>query len=212
MKITTFTFNPFAENTYVLEDENGECCIVDPGMVDEIEDSELFQYISSQGLRVKFLLNTHCHIDHILGNASVKSTYGVGLWTSEKELLMLDRGPSASLMWNIPYRLSPQPDRFINEGNTIEFGSTKLDILFVPGHSPGHLAFVHHRDKTIIGGDVLFKGSIGRTDLPGCNLADLISSIRDKFYTLSDDYIVYPGHGEPTTIGDEKLHNPFVRG
>ncbi len=210
MKITTFTFNPFAENTYLLEDEAGDCCIVDPGMMDETEDEVLFRYINSNGLNVKFLLNTHCHIDHILGNSSVKKAYNIGLWTSEKELAVLEMAPFASSMWNVPYRISPQPERFIDEGDIIEFGSVRLEILFVPGHSPGHLAFVNHLDKTIIGGDVLFKGSIGRTDLPGCNGTDLVSSILNKFYTIGDDYVVYPGHGDPTTIGEEKVYNPFV--
>jgi hydroxyacylglutathione hydrolase len=210
MKITTFTFNPFSENTYLLEDESGDCCIVDPGMVDEAEDDLLFQYISKNGLNVKLLLNTHCHIDHILGNSSVKTAYNVGLWASKKELPVLEMAPAASMMWDVPYRISPQPERFIDESDTIEFGSSRLEILFVPGHSPGHLAFLSHEDKAIIGGDVLFKRSIGRTDLPGCNAAHLTASILNKFYTLPNDYVVYPGHGDPTTIGEEKVHNPYV--
>jgi hydroxyacylglutathione hydrolase len=211
MHIAQFTFNPFSENTYLLYDETKECVIVDPGMTDEDEDSILFDFIRDENLNPVMVLNTHCHIDHILGNSSSCLRYNIPLYAHEKDLPTLERGGAASLMWNIPYRLSPQPDHFLNEDVDIKFGNTVLSVLFTPGHAPGHVVFIHHVDKVIIGGDVLFRGSVGRVDLPGCNAADLTHSIQQKLYTLPDDYVVYPGHGPETTIGEEKQNNMFVR-
>jgi hydroxyacylglutathione hydrolase len=211
MRIARFTFNPFSENTYLLYDESMECVIIDPGMTDEDEDSILFGFIRDEKLRPVKVLNTHCHIDHILGNASSCNTFDIKLYAHEKELQMLERAGAASLMWNVPYRESPLPHHYIQEGEQIHFGNTVLDVLFTPGHAPGHVVFVQHQEKVILGGDVLFKGSVGRVDLPGCNATDLVSSIQHKLYTLAHDYVVYPGHGPETTIGDEKKHNAFVR-
>lgn len=211
MNIYRFTFNPFSENTYVLASGNGDCLIIDPGMTDEEEDMELFNFIESNNLKPTRVLNTHCHIDHILGNAAACSHYNIELYAHRNELAMLDRAPSASVMWGIPYRLSPQPHQFLHEGDHILTGDEELEVLFTPGHAPGHVVFVSHRHKSVIGGDVLFKGSVGRVDLPGCNAKDLESSILNKLYTLPDDYTVYPGHGDETTIGDEKRNNAFIR-
>ncbi len=211
MNIAQFTFNIFSENTYLLFDETNQCVIVDPGMTDENEDEILFDFIKEKNLIPVLVLNTHCHIDHILGNASSCKTYRIPLVAHKLELETLKRGPVASLMWNVPYRESPQPDRFIDEGDQIQFGNTTLDILFLPGHAPGHIAFIHPADKVIIGGDVLFRGSVGRVDLPGCNPSDLVHSIQEKLYRLPDDFVVYPGHGPETTIGEEKKNNIFVR-
>lgn len=211
MKVAQFTFNAFAENTFVLWDESKEAVIVDPGMTDENEDVILFDFIEEQQLKPVLLLNTHCHIDHILGNQAVINRYKVEYWTHRNELAMLERAPSASMMWGVPYRESPLPTKFIDEGDKVRFGNTTLDILFVPGHSPGHLAFIHRDEKLVIGGDVLFQGSVGRVDLPGSNPHDLVASIQNKMYALPDDFTVYPGHGSETTIGREKQSNIFVR-
>jgi hydroxyacylglutathione hydrolase len=211
MHIAQFTFNPFSENTYVLVDESKQCVIIDPGMTDEEEDSHLFDLIADEGYQPILVLNTHCHIDHILGNSATCKKYGIELWAHELELETLKRAPAASLMWNVPYRESPIPHRFIKEGDQIKFGNTLLDILFLPGHAPGHIVFINHEDRVVIGGDVLFRGSVGRVDLPGCNAKDLVTSIQQKLYALPDGYVVYPGHGPETTIGEEKQHNSFVR-
>jgi glyoxylase-like metal-dependent hydrolase (beta-lactamase superfamily II) len=211
MTIQTFTFNPFSENTYLISDETGECIIIDPGMMDREEDQEIYGFIERNNLTPKLVLNTHCHIDHILGNDSATRKYGIELWAHELDLPTLERGEAASMLWNIPYRTSPLPNKFVNEGDIIRFGSTELEVIFVPGHAPGHVAFIHHASKSILSGDVLFKESVGRVDLPGCNREDLGRSIREKLYTLPDDYTVYPGHGPTTTIGHEKVNNVFVR-
>lgn len=211
MHIAKFTFNPFSENTYVLFDETKECIIVDPGMTDDDEDQILFDFIREKGLKPKRVLNTHCHIDHILGNSITCETYQIELVAHKLEIETLKRGPISSAMFGINYRESPNPHSFIDEGEEILFGNTVLDILFVPGHAPGHVAFVHHADKVIIGGDVLFRGSVGRVDLPGCNPKDLVNSIQKKLYLLPDDYEVFSGHGPETTIGEEKRNNIFVR-
>lgn len=211
MKVAQFTFNPFAENTFVIWDETNEAIIIDPGMADASEDAMLFDFIKDEGLKPVLVLNTHCHIDHILGNSSTTQKYGIELWAHKNELAMLERAPSASLMWNVPYKESPQPNKFIDEGDKVTFGNTTLDILFVPGHSPGHIVFINHNEKLVIGGDVLFNGSVGRVDLPGSNGQDLVKSIQQKMYALPNDYTVYPGHGPETTIGHEKENNMFVR-
>lgn len=211
MQIAQFTFNPFQENTYVLYDQSGECLIVDPGMSDPDEENDLFGFITEQNLKPVLVINTHCHIDHILGNDRACSRYGIGLAIHKLDLPMLERAPVASQMWGIPYRESPAPTRFLEEGEKLQFGSTELDILFTPGHAPGHIVLVHHTDKVIIAGDVLFRGSVGRVDLPMCNALDLVESIQKKMYGLPDDYVVYPGHGPETTIGEEKRSNAFVR-
>ncbi len=211
MHIVQFTFNPFSENTYIVYDETKECLIIDPGNSDQTEDDVLFDFISDEKLVPTKVLNTHCHIDHILGNAVVCEKYKIPLCAHHLELPMLERAPAASLMWNVHYRISPIPSQFINENDNIEFGQTKLRILFVSGHSPGHIAFVNDAEKIIISGDVLFRESVGRVDLPMCNANDLVHSIQQKMYALPADYTVYSGHGPATTIGWEIENNSFVR-
>ena len=211
MKLYKFTFNPFSENTYLVAADSGQCLIVDPGMMDESEDAVLFDFISANNLIPTHVLNTHCHLDHILGNASACTRFNIEFSAHKNELVMLDRAPSASMMWGVPYRLSPQPHKFLAEGDRIAIGDNELEVLFTPGHAPGHVVFVSHSEKWVIGGDVLFEGSVGRVDLPGCNAKDLENSILQKLYTLPDEYTVFPGHGEETTIGREKVHNAFIR-
>jgi glyoxylase-like metal-dependent hydrolase (beta-lactamase superfamily II) len=211
MKVACFTFNAFSENTYVLSDDTGECVVIDPGMTDEDEDKILFDYLNTEGLHPVKLLNTHCHIDHILGNRSVCEKYGIGLYAHPLENSTIARAPVASLMWGIPYRETPNPHFAIDEGDIMEFGNTKLEVRYTPGHAPGHVVFVEHSTGSVLAGDVLFRGSVGRVDLPGCNAADLVESIRTKLYTLPEHYVVYPGHGPDTTIGIEKQYNAFVR-
>ncbi len=211
MKVAQFTFNSFAENTFVIWDETNQAVIIDPGMMDASEDTMLFDFIKDEGLKPVLVLNTHCHIDHILGNASTTQKYDIELWAHKNELAMLERAPAASLMWNVPYKESPLPNKFIEEGDKVIFGNSTLEILFVPGHSPGHIVFINHNEKLVIGGDVLFNGSVGRVDLPGSNVQDLVKSIQQKMYALPDEYVVYPGHGPETTIGREKKSNMFVR-
>ena len=211
MQIKKLTYNYFSENTYLLYDETLECAIIDPGCCNALEENNLFSNITSLGLKPKILLNTHCHIDHILGNNFVFKTYQLELQIHKLDLEVLLSGVDVANRYSIPYHPSPMPSRFLEEGQQVRFGNTILDIVFTPGHSPGSICFINHNTKSVIGGDVLFKGSIGRTDLPGGNFETLVNSIQTKLYTLADDYTIYPGHGDNTSTGEEKIHNPFVK-
>jgi glyoxylase-like metal-dependent hydrolase (beta-lactamase superfamily II) len=209
--VKSFTCNPFSEKSYVLFDESKECVIIDPGFSNPQEESQLTTFIESNQLTPVRLLNTHCHIDHILGNAFVAKTYGLKLEMHEKDLPTLAMGEMTANMYGISYTPSPDPEVFLVEGDTVEFGNAKLDVIFVPGHAPGHIAFISHADKVVINGDVLFRESVGRVDLPGGDAKILVKSIMEKLYTLPDDYVVYNGHTPETTIGHEKKHNMFVK-
>lgn len=208
--ISAFTFNPFQENTFVLYDETNACVIIDAGCYTNHEKAQLSSFIAKNKLNPKLLLNTHCHIDHVLGNAYVYEHYRLKTYMHKADLPTLEMAPLSGKMWDIGLEDVPEPEKYIKEGDIIEFGNSKLEILFTPGHSIGHIVFVNHQQKFVIGGDVLFKQSIGRTDLPGGNHQQLLDSIRTKLFTLADDYVVYPGHGPETTIGYEKKHNPFL--
>lgn len=209
--IETFEFSPFNENTYVIADASGEAVIIDPGCYEQVEKAALSRYVTDKKLRIKYLLLTHAHLDHVFGCAYVKRTYDVKLHLHELDRIVFNDVPSRCQLFGLRGFEETTVDAYLNESDKIEFGSTTLDVVFVPGHAPGHVAFVNHAERYIVGGDVLFRGSVGRTDFPYCNHADLVDSIRTQFYTLPDDYTVYPGHGEPTTIGDEKRTNPFVK-
>ncbi|WP_412466595.1 MBL fold metallo-hydrolase [Pedobacter sp. KLB.chiD] len=208
--VKTFTFNAYSENTYVLYDETRECAIIDPGMYEGFEESELAAFIKQEGLKPVLLLNTHCHLDHVFGNKFVAETYGLKPQFHQGELPILNAVPGyAPSMGFTRYQVPPLPDSFLPETGTISFGNSRLTIIFAPGHSPAHLCFYSAADHILIGGDVLFYGSIGRTDLPGGNHQQLIQNISDKLFVLPDETKVYPGHGPATSVGFEKQHNPF---
>jgi hydroxyacylglutathione hydrolase len=211
IEIQYFAFNPFQENTYLLINEKKDCIIIDPGCYFEEERKELLQYIEKEGLNVTRLLNTHCHLDHIFGNRLVARTYKVGLEIHPLEQPVLDRAPQMGSVYNVPFEPSPMPARYFEEGEKIGFGGQELEILFTPGHSPGSVSFYCAAQQFVIGGDVLFYQSIGRTDLPGGHHQTLLTSIREKLFTLPDAVTVYPGHGPSTTIGFEKQYNPFLQ-
>ena len=208
--IKSFTFNPFQENTYLLFDATNQCAIIDPGCSNETERRELSEFIEEHKLKPVKLLNTHAHIDHILGNKFVADKYQLNLEMNENDLQTLASGTVSAAIFAIEYDVSPQPKVFLNEGDKVKFGETELEIVFTPGHSKGSICFYNKAEKFIIGGDVLFRQSIGRTDLPGGNHEQLLESIRTKLFTLPDDFTVYPGHGDSTTIGFEKMNNPFL--
>jgi len=209
IEIKTFTFNPFMENTYVLYDETKEAVIVDPGCYERQEQEELAFFIENNDLKPVALLNTHCHIDHVLGNAWVKENYNLQLIIGEKEIDTLRAVEVYAPNYGFQNYIAANAEVFLKDGDTIKFGKSELKHLFVPGHAPGHLAFYDDSQAFIIGGDVLFDGSIGRTDLPGGDFDTLIQSIKNKFFKFPDDTIVYSGHGGTTTIGKEKSTNPF---
>lgn len=209
--VTFLTLNAFQENTYIVYDETRECILFDPGCSDEYEKKSLLDTLKALKLIPVRLINTHCHIDHILGNKFISDTFNLPLEIHEGELGMLERGPTVAAMYGIFYHEpSPLPGNYLNEGDEIVFGNTQLKIILTPGHSPASLSFYCEKDRFLIAGDALFKESIGRTDLPGCNHKLLIDSIREKLFILPDETIVWPGHGESTTIGHEKNYNPFL--
>ncbi len=208
--IQTFTFGPFQENTYLLFDESKECIIIDPGCYDEDERTELANFIESEKLIPVKLINTHCHVDHVFGNNFVAKKYNLLLEMNKLDLPVLDSFMMVAKMYNLHAEPSPPPSVFLNEGDVVKFGNSVLEIVFTPGHSPGSITFYNRGQKFMISGDVLFYGSIGRTDLPGGNHKTLIDSIKTKLLTMDDDYIVHSGHGQPTSIGFERKHNPFL--
>lgn len=210
MQIAQFTFNPFGENTYVLYDESGQCVIVDPGCYDKEEKEELAAFIDGKNLQPQAIWLTHAHIDHILGNSFLAGKYGLPIVMSEIEVELLNSASVYGEMWGIRVEPSPAPSIFIREGQSLRFGHTELETLFTPGHSSGSFSFYHRSSGILVAGDVLFDGSIGRTDLPGGDFDTLERSIREKLYVLPDETIVYCGHGPETTIGKEKRTNPFV--
>lgn len=210
IQIQGFVFNPFEENTYILFDETKECVIIDPGCFNPSEREEIIQFIKDENLKPVRLLNTHCHIDHVFGNAFIAKRYNLGLEIHKNDLEILHSLPQVSHLYGLNAEESIEPSVFLEEGDKITFGNSLLDVLFTPGHSPGSICFISHEDKFVIGGDVLFYGSIGRTDLPGGDHETLLNSIRTKLFSLADNYVVFSGHGHETTIGFEKKNNPFL--
>ncbi|CAA9311774.1 MAG: MBL-fold metallo-hydrolase superfamily [uncultured Cytophagales bacterium] len=209
--IKSFTFNAFSENTYVLYDDTRQGVLIDPGCYDRQERETLAAFISGEKLEIKHLLNTHGHVDHVLGNAWAKRTYGVQLRVHPLDEQTLRSVQVYAPMYGMAAYEPTEPDGFLEEGDQVTFGDTTLEVLFVPGHAPGHIAFYHAGQAFCIGGDVLFQGSIGRYDLPGGNQQTLLRSIREKLLPLGDAVTVYPGHGPATTIGREKKYNPFLQ-
>ena len=197
------------ENTYVLFDESNEAIIIDPGCYDNSEKEELKQFILSNDLKPIKLLNTHGHIDHVLGNSFIKNEFKLDLTIGNKDIETLSSVTAYAANYGFPMYEPATPDNFIDEGDIISFGNSKLEVIFLPGHAPGHIAFYNEEQNICIGGDVLFEGSIGRTDLPGGDFETLIDSIKSKLFKFADDMVIYPGHGNSTTLGQEKHHNPF---
>jgi glyoxylase-like metal-dependent hydrolase (beta-lactamase superfamily II) len=210
MTIKQFTFNPLQENTYVVYTEKGECCIIDPGCYFTNERNELKNFISEHQLAPKYLLNSHCHLDHIFGNKFIHQQYNLTLHIHQDEKPVLDNSPAAGLMWGLPFDPYQGDLIYLKEGETILLGEDRFELILTPGHSPGSISFYCEEQKFVIAGDVLFRTGIGRTDLPGGNFETLMNSIRKKLFTLPDEVVVYSGHGPETTIGYEKKHNPFL--
>jgi len=211
LTVKAFEFNPVQENTYVVFNQKDACCIIDPGCYFGNERTALQEFIEQQGLNPRLLLNTHCHLDHVFGNKFVYETWDLPLHLHEKEQPVLARAPEAGLLWGMPFENYRAELVYLTPGKQVTVGEDELTILFLPGHSPGSVGFYSKDQGFIISGDVLFRGSIGRTDLPGGDHETLLRSIREQLWPLPDETIVYPGHGEPTTIGWEKKHNPFLR-
>jgi glyoxylase-like metal-dependent hydrolase (beta-lactamase superfamily II) len=211
MNIHSFVFNPFYENTYVLYDESGEALIIDPGCYESYEQGELVAFIAEKKLTPVAVVNTHCHVDHVLGNAFCKKQFGIPLWipSGEKEVYSAVHVYSAN--YGFTRYEAATVDVLIPQAGELTFGQSKLSILFAPGHAPGHLMYYHKETSNLIAGDVIFRESIGRTDLPGGDLSTLEKSIREQVYALPDTVIIYPGHGPTTSVSHEKTNNPFVK-
>jgi len=212
IRIKSFVCNPYQENTYVLYDDTGAAAIVDPGMYGPQEEQQVRGFLDAEGLKPELLLNTHCHIDHVLGNRYIYETYGLLPQFHEGELPLLIEVQNYAPQMGIRYETSPIAETFLPATGSVTFGQNELKLIFAPGHSPAHLCFYSPEEGFLIGGDVLFRNSIGRTDLPGGNHRQLLENISRMIYTLPDETVVYPGHGPETTIGYEKKTNPFVRG
>lgn len=209
--LTSFTVGPISENTYVLHTEDRDCIIIDPGCYVEDERRQLADYVSANRLRPKYLLNTHCHFDHVYGNQFVHDTWGLELYLHPDEQPVLQNAVQAASQWEMPFDDNYKgPLHFLRENDTIALGADRLKVLFTPGHSPGHIVFYCAAQHFLVGGDVLFLGGVGRTDLPGGDFATLEHSIRSRLFTLPDNTAVLPGHGQPTSIGYEKMNNPFL--
>lgn len=210
LHIKSFTFNPFQENTYLVYDDSGDAALVDPGCFTASEKRELDDFIQKMGLKLTQLWNTHCHIDHVLGNAWAMKTYNLSLHIHPNELPVLKSVEVYAPNYGFLGYETSEASEFFREGQELNVGNELVNVIFVPGHSPGHVVFYHKAGGQCLAGDTLFKGSIGRTDLPGGNHSLLLEKIKSQLFVLPEETVVYPGHGPETSIGFEKVYNPFV--
>jgi glyoxylase-like metal-dependent hydrolase (beta-lactamase superfamily II) len=210
LKIKSFVFSPIQENTYLLYNEFNNCIVIDPGCYFDAEKEQLTQFIKELGLKPVMLLNTHCHLDHIFGNKYIADTYGLVAQIHPNEKAVLEYAPVSALMYDLPFDVYTGEFIYLKEGDTIKLDKDELTVIEAPGHSPGHICFYSAAQHFLIGGDVLFNRSIGRTDLPGGNHQQLINNIKEKLFVLPEETIVFSGHGATTTIGEEKRENPYL--
>jgi len=206
-----FVFNPVQENTYIIWDETSECAIIDAGCFNQREFEELDGFIKSKNLKPVKLINTHGHFDHIFGIEQCRKTYNLNWEAHYGDNFWVEGAKEKAAMFGIPIQPVSLPEVELNHGDEIRFGNSSLKVLHVPGHSPGSVCFYEEKSKILITGDVLFNGSIGRTDLPGGDFDTLINGIKSKLLVLPDDVDVFPGHGSATTISDEKARNPYLQ-
>jgi len=212
MNIKSFTFNTFQENTFVVYDKSKECIIIDPGCYSKKEEEELSEFIIEKELTPVKLINTHCHIDHILGNQFVTEKWDLELYMHKKDIPLLENAGVVAQMYGFKdYEGSPYPKHFLAQDDTLTFGESSFKVLFTPGHAPGHVCLYSKENNLVIAGDVLFQGSIGRTDLPGGDHNTLINSIITQLFPLPNETQVFCGHGPATNLGYEKDHNPFLQ-
>ena len=212
IKISIFRFAIFGINTYVLTDEaTSDCIVVDPGMSSHEEEDVMINFIESNHLHLKYIVATHLHLEHAVGIEALRRRYGVELLAHEADAPLGERLKEQAKMFGVRVNIiSVTPGRYIKDGDILEIGESRLEVIHVSGHSPGHIALYDRADQFLVSGDILFAGSIGRTDLPGGSSTQLISGIRNKLMTLPDDTVVYPGHGPTTTIGVERRSNPYI--
>lgn len=210
IKIKQFVVNEFQVNAFVLSDETGEAVIIDGAIKFSNEKDAILDYIKTDKLKVKYIINTHGHIDHICGNKKLKEEFGVPVLMNSEDIFLVESAESHARGYGLSIDTPPTPDVNISDNSTIEFGNSVLKCIQVPGHTPGSICFYSESDAFVITGDALFAGSIGRTDLPKGDYNTLITSIKGRLMTLPENTKVYCGHGPETSIGEEKLHNPFL--
>lgn len=208
--INRFTFNSFGVNTYILKDDTGKCLIVDPACQFPGEEKELLGFITSNHLSPVGMVNTHFHVDHIVGNTFICDAFNLLPQCHKNCKMFWETAEEFGSVFGINFENLIIPKDFISEGDIITFGNSSVEVLYTPGHADGSICLVNHAERYVVSGDVLFRDSIGRTDLPTGNFDTLYESITTKLFTLPGDYTVYPGHGPETTIGYEKLNNPFL--
>ncbi len=210
IKVKHFVFNPFHENTYLLYDKTGSCIIVDPGCQSDEERGEITGFIEEKGLKPSKIVNTHCHVDHLLGNAFLNEKYDLEAAAHGDDLFLLENAAEHALMFGFELEKPPLPQLILKDNDQLSAGDSKLKVLHVPGHSPGSIALYSEEQKFVLTGDLIFAGGIGRTDLPGGDYNTLIRSVKEKILTLPEDVRIFPGHGGETTVGREKAQNPFL--
>lgn len=210
IELHTFTFNAFSEQTYLVDHGNGEATVIDPGMSHAGERQSFANFCEERGLTPVQLVLTHAHLDHVMGAAWVHETWGLKPRLHPSDEPTYVQAPRAAQVYGVPMDDLPPLGEPLEAGGVLRCGEAELNIRFTPGHAPGHVVFVYGPGKWVVGGDVLFQGSVGRTDLPGCHGPDLVTSIETQLFTLPDDFEVWPGHGPATSIGAEKASNPFV--
>jgi hydroxyacylglutathione hydrolase len=210
IQIKKFTFNPVQENTYILYDETKECIIVDAGCYFDYEEAELDQFIEKENLKPVKLVNTHCHFDHILGITHCRAKYNISFYANVEDNFLVENVVASGDRFGVPVEAVDPADHFLVEGAQVTFGNSTLDVIHLPGHAPGHVVLHSPEQQFLMAGDVLFYGSIGRTDLPRGNFDQLVGNIKTKLFVLSEKTVVYSGHGPETSIGFEKKNNPFL--
>ena len=210
MEIKTFHFNPIMVNTYILSDETGEAVIVDPGNCQSYEDAQIREYVANKNLKIKYLINTHPHVDHIAGNPWCVAEYHPQVLMHEAGMKEYGRAFAYATVFGFEIEKMPDPDRYLQEGDEVTFGNQHLKVFYTPGHCDGSICLYSAENKVILTGDLIFELSVGRSDLPSGNEALLQQSIREKIFTLDDEVTILPGHGDPTTVGRERNENPFI--
>jgi hydroxyacylglutathione hydrolase len=211
LNVSVFTFNAFQENTYLLANEQKQCWIIDPGMYEKRENEELIAFIDQNHLSPQAVINTHAHLDHIFGVKAMMDKYKIPFGLHHADQPLLNMATASASLYGFTLTDVPGPAFYIKEGEPLKLGNDEITVFHTPGHSPGSISLYYPQGGWVISGDVLFSGSIGRTDLPGGDFNTLISGIRNHLFTLPADTTVFSGHGPATTIGEEREHNPFLR-
>lgn len=211
MEIKVFHFNPIVVNTYIISDETNEAIIVDPGNCRSYEDEQIKAYVLSKNLKIKYIINTHPHVDHVAGNGWCVAEYKAPVCMHKAGLPIYEKSYAYAVAFGMSIDSLPNPDKYLNDGDELSFGNTSFSILYTPGHCDGSICLVFADSKIVLTGDLIFENSVGRSDLPTGNETVLMQSIKEKIFALDDDFVILSGHGDKTTVGQEKKMNPYIR-